>query len=347
MGERITVTLEAAREGWLEDCVLRGFTWQTLRTYRRHSLMLVERQSGTDNIGELKVSDFTATLAREILGSRIRRGVALSTVATIHSTLSSFGRYCVAQHYLAENPMESVPRPRPRDRPHRYLTPDELRRLWVVASESRRRPEENQLCLLLLMEGLRAGEMCGLRWADVRADRIVVRGKGGKVRAIPLSARVRALLEERGRDQRDVARRSDNTGPFPTIRSVLPTGQMPRSPSDRSGALNLAPKTNSTMIFAFGVPALEARLRRWGREARIAGLHPHLLRHTFASLSLLAGVDEGTLRTLGGWSAESRVMERYLRSAREDAAIARAAEFSLTDRLLSEPNPGPIAGQTP
>lgn len=50
----------------------------------------------------------------------------------------------------------------------------------------------------------------------------------------------------------------------------------------------------------------------------------------------MEGMDEGALRTLGGWSARSKMVERYTASVREQAALQRSRDFALTDRLLGD-----------
>ena len=75
------------------------------------------------------------------------------------------------------------------------------------------------------------------------------------------------------------------------------------------------------------------RIKRLGRLAGVP-LNPHLFRHSFASNGLLLGMDTETLRQAAGWSPGSKAMERYIESAREQAALTRSREFGLVDRLL-------------
>lgn len=281
MGERIPISMSEAIDGWLADCALAGMSRATIKNYR----------SGTRCLTAAHVTDFTSTLARELMAAKIRRGLALSSCKTFYGYLCSLANWCVRNGYLAQSPMIEVPCPKPPERPHRYLTPDELRRLWDAACASRREPETNKLILLLLLEGLRAGELCSLRWRDVGEDRIVVAfGKGGKVRAIPLSEGVRSLLAGR--------KRSDGR------------------------------------ILSLSVGSLEERLKRLGTAARVAHVHPHLLRHTAASLSLRAGMDTDSLLVLFGWSANSTMVQRYTASIREDAALDRAAGIDLAGKMF-------------
>ena len=144
---------------------------------------------------ERPVVAYDGILCRELLLAKSH--VQPNTRMTCFVALSAFGRWLAEQQFLPANPMEGVPKPRvTEERPHRYLTPEEIRRLFAVLGQGKR-DTETRLILWLLLEGLRASELCAIRWADIRADRIVVRGKGGKVRAVPLRKQVNELLGQR------------------------------------------------------------------------------------------------------------------------------------------------------
>jgi integrase len=207
---------------------------------------------------------------------------ARSSHRTFAGILASFTAYCERFGL----PAMKVPKPRAQQRPHRFLTQDELQRLWLACPD-----DTYRLMFLLLLEGLRASEATGIRWSDVEGDSIRVLGKGGRYRRIAVSRPLGAILGE------------------------------------------LASKDG--YVLGFGYDELRRRVLRLGRLARIPRLHAHLLRHTFASQALIAGMDSETLRTLGGWSPTSVAFQRYIQSAKESAALARSREFALTDRLLS------------
>ena len=76
-----------------------------------------------------------------------------------------------------------------------YLTPAESERLLAAA----RTPRDRCLFAVMLLAGLRSAEACGLRVERIdlaRGELLVFRGKGGRDRLLPISARLAPLLRE-------------------------------------------------------------------------------------------------------------------------------------------------------
>ena len=71
------------------------------------------------------------------------------------------------------------------------------------------------------------------------------------------------------------------------------------------------------------------------REAGLVGVSPHVLRHTFASRLVMAGVDLRTVQELGGWKSLAMV-ERYSHLSRPHVAAA-------VERIATTPTPAPVA----
>ena len=152
-------------------------------------------------------------------------------------------------------------------------------------------PMPDAVVTTLLNTGLRVAELVRLTWADValgpRSGHARVRGKGEKVRTVPLNAAVREALQA--------------IRPGPPAASAGPLFRGKRGPcTDR------------------GVRALLATL---GRRAGVAGVHPHRFRHD-AARRLVEAVD---LPTVAALLEHSRLETVRIYRQPDEAALERAA----------------------
>lgn len=179
MGESSPSCAEAI-DAFIADLELAGRSLRTLGPYRSYLKPL------SGNVAEL--SDDTL---RALVLARLRTNPR--TAFALHAVLASFCEYCVSRRWLTSNPMRKIPRPRVKPRPHRYLTKDELARVWQHAQ----RDATLALIVRLLMLGLRARELLGLQWDDVALEKQelrLTRTKGQKPRRVWLDGPTVALL---------------------------------------------------------------------------------------------------------------------------------------------------------
>ncbi|MGH2393734.1 MAG: tyrosine-type recombinase/integrase [Candidatus Limnocylindria bacterium] len=73
-------------------------------------------------------------------------------------------------------------------------------------------------------------------------------------------------------------------------------------------------------------------IRKRGRDGGTEGLHPHMLRHTFAHGWLAEGGNEGDLMRLAGWKSR-QMLSRYGASAADQRAREAHRHHGLGDRL--------------
>jgi site-specific recombinase XerD len=181
------------------------------------------------------------------------------------ATIKSFFRWLEDQGHLSDALAEGVVLPRvPQKIPH-FISVDEA----IALLKAQTPGPERLMVLLLYAGGLRVSEACGLQWRSVDLEKGVLRvlGKGGKERMV---AMVRLLVEE--------------------LKAFQTNPQ------------TKAPKTQ----FVFGDKPLNPRTAyEWVRSAGArAGLmkplHPHALRHSFATHLLSSGADIRVLQELLG-----------------------------------------------
>jgi len=244
----------------------RGASRNTLLAYRTD----LERASAT----LAGIADADAEALRRLGESWIT--LAPSTVARKLSALRGFYAFLEAEGIRADNPAEALARPGLRRPLPRILSHEEIGRLFRVAEEraSGEHPPAQHVRMLALTEllygsGLRATELVSLPRNAVHPDRpfLILRGKGGKERLVPVSDRARAA----------VARWA----------AQVPAGGLWLFPSGR---------THLSRVRLFQL------VRELGAAAGIEAerLSPHVLRHAFATHLLSGGADLRALQTMLG-----------------------------------------------
>ncbi|MCS7352381.1 MAG: phage integrase N-terminal SAM-like domain-containing protein, partial [Anaerolineae bacterium] len=125
-----------------------------------------------------------------------------ATVNRHIAALRAFFKFLATRRKIPSNPADRLPRVREARRAPRALSETELRRLLREARRASN-PLHRAVIFLLAHTGLRASELCDLRLGDlVVVERqgkplpraIRVRGKGEKVRTVPLNAPAREVL---------------------------------------------------------------------------------------------------------------------------------------------------------
>jgi integrase/recombinase XerD len=228
-------------------------------------------------------------------------GLAGSTIARRTAAARAFCKHQQLLGLRADNPAAGLESPKRRRHLPRTLSASEAERLVDAANGvTPRAMRDRALVELLYGAGLRVSEALGLEKASIDLDERLVRvvGKGGKERLVPL-----------GRPAADAVRRYLALGRPHLDRRHRPDLFL----NARGGAL--------TRAGAFLV------LRRLAERAGLdpTRVHPHLLRHSFATHLLEGGADLRTIQELLGHSSISTT-QTYTRveSKRLKKAYARS-----------------------
>ena len=252
---------------------------RTVDAYRRDLAAFAATIDG--RIGETTTEEIEAWLAAMRADGR-----APATIARRLAAVRAYLRHLTLIGTRSDNPAASIAGPRrPRTVP-RTLSPAEAERLVETAGgTSPRAMRDRALVELLYGAGLRVSEAIGLVKASVDLDQRIVRvvGKGSKERLVPL-----------GRPAADAVRRYMALGRPHLDRRHRPDLFL----NARGGAL--------TRAGAFLI------LRRLADRAGLepGRVHPHLLRHSFATHLLEGGADLRSVQEMLG-HADVGTTERY------------------------------------
>ena len=212
----------------------------------------------------------------EFLGWRKRGGAAAATVRLHAVALRIFFRHMLQRGYLAKDPTEFLGVPKiERYLPETLSAPDEERLLAAAAGETPLEMRDRAIVELLYASGLRVSELCGARLENLDLEQGFIRvvGKGNKQRLVPVGARAREAIERYLRLGRpELVGKRTGGEVFLSVRGRKLTGQRIWQIMGDLG-------------------------RRAGLEAKI---HPHMLRHSFATHLLEGGADLRIIQELLG-----------------------------------------------
>jgi integrase/recombinase XerC len=268
---------------WLVDAFLEHLEWErnlspaTLRAYRREALSFIDFV-GTELQLEQPTQATPATI-RAYLAHLHSRGLQPRSVARALAALRTYFRFLVAEGHLEANPAGTVPHPHDVQRTPEVADRYAIEELLDGFPDTPVGRRDRAAMELLYGAGLRVGELVALDLGDVQlGQRVVrVRGKGRKERLIPFgrpaAKSLEAYLPERARWRRSVTDRGE----------PLFVNQRGGRLSDRS---------------------IRRQLDRAVRHtADLNHLHPHALRHAFATHLLEAGMDLRAIQELLGHSS--------------------------------------------
>lgn len=208
---------------------------------------------------------YVAVLSREGLGGR--------SIARHLSAIRRFYEYLLREHLATDNPALDIRAPRAGKRLPRVADVDQLNHLLDATPEDPLEIRDLSMFELMYSSGLRLSELAGLNLhsVDQRGGEVRVLGKGSKERILPVG---RKALEA-------LARWLEVRGTMaPVAESALYVSRRGDRLSTRS---------------------IQSRLSRWGlAKGADQRLHPHLLRHSFASHMLESSGDLRAVQELLG-----------------------------------------------
>jgi len=246
----------------------------TAENYARDLQHLFELSAGTP-LDHLKIHHI-----RRFIAQLHSRGLGGRSLARMLSAWRGFFNYLIRDHGLNDNPCAGLRAPKSPKTLPQALSPDEAARLVDLPADTPEAIRDKAMFELLYSSGLRLAELIILDLepmrADIRAGEVRVTGKGSKTRIVPLGRFAIAAL------QAWLAVRGQLAKPDETALFVGQRGQ------------RISPRV------------VQLRLRQWGvKQGITCNVHPHLLRHSFATHVLQSSGDLRAVQEMLGHASIS------------------------------------------
>lgn len=265
-------------------------------------------------LGELKLPDITPANITALLLSMQAQGKAHATVVKCYTILNSLFKMAFLADTIPKNPMYKVERPKPRKDEARHdeieaYTVEEVRH--ILSCLDKEPLKWRVLVRLLIDTGIRRGECCGLQWKDIdfQDNTVTICGnlcytpqkgvyldtpKNGRSRTVDVDPDIMALLWALRSEQAAQAISS-----YVFTQDGSPDPMHPQSPT--------------------------RYMKKFSKRYHVPDLHPHKLRHTFASIAITSGADVASVSEKLGHSDKAVTLRMYTHADQE--SMKRASQI--------------------
>lgn len=265
-------------------------------------------------LGNVKMPEITPAQITALLLDQQSQGKAHSTVIKTYTVLHSLFKMAYMGDMIDRNPMDKVERPRPRKDEVKPTEPEAFTAAEVsqiMAAADQEPLKWRAMVHLLIDTGIRRGECCALRWENInfKTGAITIAGnlcytkqkgvyldtpKNGRARVVYAGVDTLAMLRHLRVEQAGKA-----ISPYVFTQEESAEPMHPQSPT--------------------------RYLHNFSRRYGIPDLHPHKLRHTFASLAITNGADVASVSEALGHSDKAVTLRMYTHA--DEQSIARAGQI--------------------
>ncbi len=248
----------------------RGYSEHTLQSYQRNlvELALHLHQSSVENWQQV-----THEALRHFVMTIKQKGLKARSIQLKLSSIKGFFKFQLQRNHITTNPSELLVVPKS-DKPlPKNIEVDEVNQLLNFIPEQTIDFRDKAMMELFYSSGLRLSELANLSINDIdlKASELVVTGKGNKQRLLPVGRQARDAIEQ-----------------WLKLRAEFNKANSP--------ALFLSKLGNQ-----ISVRQIQQRLSYWAKRQGLNNtVHPHKLRHSFASHMLESSGDLRAVQELLG-----------------------------------------------
>ena len=260
------------------------YSQRTIDSYSRD----VEKFFAFLNEQGLKMDDVDLQVIRNFLTEELNSGVSKRSCKRRLSSLRKFYKYMLKLGYVQENWFIFISTPKTDKRYPQILYPDQVEKIFELNAQRTDflAPRDQAILYMLYYTGIRAMELVNLRMdsVDLRQRMIRVLGKGNKERLVPFTQECRKSLENY----------IDNVRPILLAKQPILPDKEKREEEPYILFFNDKGRKLTTRGLEYILNSIEKK------TGSFVGLHPHILRHSFATHLLENGADLRVIQELLG-----------------------------------------------
>ena len=265
-------------------------------------------------LGDMKLPEIAPAQLTALLLDIQAEGKAHGTVVKVYTILHGLFKMAYLGDMIDRNPMDKVERPKPRKdeaKPAEASAYNAQEVQQIMTCLEREQLKWRAMIHLLIDTGIRRGECCALQWKniDFKTGAVTICGnlcytkqkgvyldtpKNGHTRTVYAGLDTIALLKQLRTEQ---ARKAISVYVF--TQEASPEPMHPQSPT--------------------------RYLKKFSERYGIHDLHPHKLRHTFASVAITSGADVASVSEALGHSDKAVTLRMYTHADQE--SISKAAQI--------------------
>lgn len=241
---------------WL--AVERRYSTHTLDAYR-HDLLLL-----TSQLDDLPLTELTPPLTRRMVGRLHAKGLSGKSLARVLSAWRGLFRFMARKYEVVLNPIIGIRAPKSAKKLPHALSPDVMAQLLQGNDDDTLSQRDVAMFELFYSSGLRLSELAGLNpdAVDFASGEVRVLGKGNKSRIVPVGQKALEALQN-----------------WLSLRVTLAASDEPALFVGQRGK-------------RLSVRAIQQRLQLCGQKQGLdQRVHPHALRHSFATHVLQSSGD--------------------------------------------------------
>lgn len=269
-------------------------------------------------LGKYMLKDLKNETVQRFINDLSREGLGKCQIEKLYGTLKMALEQAVINEMILKNPAVNISTPKYERKEARVLTHEEQEKFIRVAPQYK----DGEIYILMLYTGLRVGEAAALQWGDIDFE--------NKLLSVKRSQTGYAKLPD-GRTITKMGLTTPKTKTsirnIPLIPKMLKLLTMLKLKHDTQKELMGDLYNPDNFIFCtsngtmHNTSDLQRKLRRIGENLGIEGVHPHTLRHTFATRGAELGIDLKVMQMLLGHTKISMTAEVYTHVSEELKAI--------------------------